>query len=138
MSWVVDTSVRSPLKDGVLAGSSSKARHAASLGESEKDRIYSDHCRDIGYQFLPAVFETFGAIGDRLAAHMQSLQCEYVESLGQGLIGTEGNGCVVARWRERLSVTLQNGMCDKIRRLCNALHIPLAVPASLPPVSSRS
>ena len=87
VSWVVDTSVRSPLKDGVLAGSSSQARHAASLGESEKDRIYSDHCRDIGYQFLPAVFETFGAIGDRLAAHMQSLQCEYVESLGQGLVG---------------------------------------------------
>jgi hypothetical protein len=91
-----------------------------------------------GYDFLPAVFESFGAIGHCLAEHIQNLENEYLNLHVEEAFG----GCTFApRWRERFSVALQNGMASKIIGHCNRLHIPLSLSpfdSAFPPVSSSA
>jgi hypothetical protein len=83
------------------------------------------HAKEFGYDFLPAVFESYGALGNRLAEHMQTMENEYLElHEEERVMGSSGS--VVARWRERFSVVLQNSMCHKIVKHCNNLRIPLS------------
>jgi hypothetical protein len=135
---IIDTSVRTPLKADLVARAAASEGYAASAGEADKDRIYDTPCKQFGYDFLPAVFESFGAIGHRLAGHIQHLENEYLNLHVEEAFG----GCTFTpRWRERFSVALQNAMASKIIGHCNRLHIPLSLSpfdSAFPPVSSSA
>src|SRR3954462_2282845 len=77
-----------------------------SAGEADKDRIYDTPCKQFGYDFLPAVFESFGAIDHRLAGHIQHLENEYlnlhVEEAFGGCTFTH-IGVSVSVWRCRMA-----------------------------------
>jgi hypothetical protein len=135
---IVDTSIRTPLRVDLLASTASKAGHAAALGEVEKERLYSALCKDRGFVLLPAVFESFGAIGKRLAEHMKELEDQYFDK-NVNAEEVEGRGSFVSRWRERFSVALQNGFARKLDMHCAFLRIPLSLsPVLVPPPFVRT
>lgn len=121
----VDTTVRSPLRDDLLPSSAENAGKAARVGEEEKMLKYAKVCESMDFDFLPAVFESFGAIGGRLAEHMQRLESEYHDLQAPWMVQHEGGGAFVSRWRQRFSVTLQNAMAHKIASHCRSLRVPL-------------
>ena len=124
---VVDTRVCAVERAPIVGQASVRPLAAADANESEKDSIYLELCKARGFKFLPAVFESYGALGSRLGKQMQDLQKQYEHNHPESYT-LEGKGAFIGRWRMRFSVCFQTAMARKIAKHCHYYRQPLSIP----------
>ena len=99
---------------------------AAKAGEGEKQERYKDICRRNQVEFLPAAFQSSGAMGSAMRDHLKTTAHEYGRARG---IGDADSSALrrefLERWSVWFSATLAKGYADRIRNICYRNLVPL-------------
>jgi hypothetical protein len=106
---LVDVSVTHPAGDtALLRGAARTALHAATDREKEKHGKYDDLAADEGVDFVPVVFESFGAPGAEVKKVVARMAAE-ADTLRSSLFGDDGAAGFSRHAYTTLSVALQVG-----------------------------
>ena len=60
----LDVTVTSPLQSSLIINASEKSGFALSAAEDRKYEQYAQNCSEVGIQFIPVAFETFGGFSE--------------------------------------------------------------------------
>ena len=60
----LDVTVTSPLQSSLIISASEKSGFALSAAEDRKYKQYAQNCSEVGIQFIPLAFETFGGFSE--------------------------------------------------------------------------
>ena len=60
----LDVTITSPLQSGLIINASEKSGFALSAAEDRKYEQYAQNCSEVGIQFIPLAFETFGGFSE--------------------------------------------------------------------------
>ena len=60
----LDVTVTSPLQSSIIINASEKSGFALSAAEDRKYEQYAQNCSEVGIQFIPLAFETFGGFSE--------------------------------------------------------------------------
>ena len=69
----LDVTVTSPLQSSLILNASEKIGFALSAAADKKYKEYAQNCSEVGNQFIPLAFETFGGISERVGKTLKRI-----------------------------------------------------------------
>jgi hypothetical protein len=96
-----DVNITHPCNLSSVGDSSKKALAAAKKGASNKNSKYVDLCQKAGFDFIPLIFETFGAI------HQDAFDVIVELATKHSMFSRIPKGVCIQYWFARFSVSLQ-------------------------------
>ena len=69
----LDVSVTSPLQSSLIINASEKSGFALSAAEDRKYEQYAQNCSEVGIQFIPLAFETFGGFSETVRKNLKRI-----------------------------------------------------------------
>ena len=69
----LDVTITSPLQSSLIINASEKSGFALSAAEDRKYEQYAQNCSEVGIQFIPLAFETFGGFSETVRKTLKQI-----------------------------------------------------------------